>query len=91
MAGATLLLGILLLIKIILTPQDKPIFGRFVTIATAILFALFSAYAVWLGTKVPGAAENLIGQAVGLILILLVFVAIGIAVRKWKYRKAGKH
>jgi hypothetical protein len=90
MAGITLLLGVLLLIRIISTPLDKPLFGRFVKISTAILGALYLAYVVWLGTKVPAAAANLIGQTFGSILILLIFAAIGMAVRKRKSRTADK-
>jgi hypothetical protein len=88
MAGITLLLGILLLIRIISTPLDKPLFGRFLKISTAILGALYVAYVVWLGMRVPGAAAYLIGQTFGSVVILLIFVAIGTAVRKRKSRKA---
>jgi hypothetical protein len=89
MAGVTLLLGILLLIRIIMTPQGKPFFGRFVTVTIAILFALYAAYIVWLYTKVPTAAGELIGQTFGSIIILLIFVGIGMGVRKWKFRKSA--
>jgi hypothetical protein len=82
MAGATLILGILLLILIARTPKTKPLFSgatKVVMILLGILWmliiAFFARFAAW---QLP----YMLGQAIGTLLILAIFAAIGLAIRR---------
>lgn len=86
MSTVALSLGILLLVRFVSAPLDKPVFGAFSKIAAGVLGALYAAYIVFLGIKAPLATESFVGQTFGVILVLLIFVAIGSAVRKRKTR-----
>ena len=82
MAAATLLLGILLLVRLVSVPPNKPPFGRLVKISAALVGALYSTYIAFLSVKVPKAVPYVIGQTFGAVFILLIFVAIGTVIRK---------
>jgi hypothetical protein len=81
MAGATLILAILLLIVVARTPKSKPLFSgttKIVVILLGILWLLivgfFALFAAW---QLP----YLLGQATGTLLILAICGAIGLAIR----------
>ncbi len=82
MAGAILILGLLLLWLIAKRPRSRPLLGRTAKVIILILGILYLGLIVFLILTMPVAAPRMIGQTVGAILILLVFAAIGNVVRK---------
>ena len=82
MAGPVLLLGILLLILIARTPKGKPFFSRITKLLIVLLGILclvilgfFAMFAAW---QIP----YMIGQTIGALLILAIFVGIGFWIRQ---------
>lgn len=82
MAGATLLLGILLVIVIARAPKDRPLFSgvtKVLMILLAVLWMVivgfFALFAAW---QLP----YILGQAIGTLLILSIFAGIGFWIKK---------
>jgi hypothetical protein len=82
MAGATVLLGILLLIVIARTPKDKALFSGLTKVLMILLgivwLAIVGFFALFAAWQLP----YMLGQAIGTILILLIFAGIGFWIRR---------
>ena len=87
MPGLIFLIGIFLLITTAgKGPQVKPLSGwtKAILLAVVILFGLYTAFIAW---KVPTAAPEMIGQAAGYVIILLVFTGVGALIHKLKAKR----
>jgi hypothetical protein len=87
MAGAALILGIVLLIAILNSTPGRPLFSKTLKVIVGVLFLIFGAYVVFIAMHVPMAASYLLGQTIGCILIVGFFVAVGMSIRKRRQKK----
>jgi hypothetical protein len=84
MAGAILILGLLILWLTASRPPNRPLLGRVAKILILTLGILYLGLVVFLVLTWPLIVPRLIGQTVGAILILLIFAAVGNIIRKRK-------
>jgi hypothetical protein len=85
MAGAILILGLLILWLTARRPLNRPLLSRATRISILVLGVLYLGLIVFLILTWPLIVPRLIGQTVGAILILFVFAAVGGIIRKtWK-------
>jgi apolipoprotein N-acyltransferase len=91
MASLSMLVGIVLMVLILNRPAGKPLMSTWGKAGVGFAFALFAAWVVWLGMKAPNYAAELIGQAVGCVLIVGIFVAIGTTIRSRREKKRLKN
>lgn len=88
MGAAALLLGIFLAVIVATRPATaKVLFSATLKIVIALLCSIFAAHIIFIAMHVPAVGSYLIGQVFGCVIIILICVAIGNAIRKRK----GKH
>jgi len=87
MGIASILLGILVLVVILRGSPGKPMFSDTLKIIVLIVFLLFAAYALYMGMYVPTVVPRLLGQAIACVVIIGIFAAIGVAIRKKRDRR----
>jgi multisubunit Na+/H+ antiporter MnhB subunit len=87
MGGLALLLGILLAFIVATRPAEKLLFSPTLKIIIALLCSIFGAYVFFIVIHAPDIGLNIIGQAFGCVIIILICVAIGNAIRKRKGKK----
>jgi hypothetical protein len=88
MGAAALLLGILLAVIVATRPATaKVLFSATLKIVIALLCSIFAAYLVFTVMHVPSVSSYLIGQVFGCVIIILICVALGNAIRKRKGRQ----
>ena len=87
MGALALLLGIILAIIIATRPAEQLLFSATLKIVIALLCSIFAAYLVFTVMHVPSVSSYLIGQVFGCVIIILICVALGNAIRKRKGRQ----
>jgi hypothetical protein len=90
MAGGAVLVGILLLVVILRGPPGKPLFSTTIKVIVFLVLILFAAYLLFVGMYAPMAVPYLLEQALGCVIIIGIFVAIGTAVRKRRDKREAK-
>ena len=65
----------------------KPLFSTGLKVIVSLLFLLFVVYFSLIARRAPMAAPYLLGQALGCLLIVGIFVAVGVAVRKTREKR----
>ena len=86
MSAAALLLGLILAIIIATRPAEKLLFSATLKIVIALLCSIFAAYIFFIAMNVPVVGSYLLGQVLGCVIIILICIAIGNAIRKVKGR-----
>jgi hypothetical protein len=87
MGALALLLGIILAIIIATRPAEQLLFSATLKVVIAFLGSLFAAYIFFIAMHVPEVGSYLIGQVFGCVIIIMICVAIGNAIRKRKGKK----
>ncbi len=85
--GATIVLGILFLVVILRESPGKPLFSITLTIIALVLFILFGAYVVFTSMYTPMDVPYLVGQGLGCVLLMGIFVGIAVAIKKRRDRR----
>ncbi len=85
--GAALVLGILFLVIIVRESPGKPLFSTTLKVIALVLFILFGAYVVFTSMYTPMDVPYLVGQALGCVLLMGIFVGIAVAIKKRRDRR----
>ena len=85
--GAAIVLGILFLGVILREPPGKPLFSVTLKVIALVLFVLFGAYVVFTSMYTPMDVPYIVGQALGCVLLIGVFVGIAVAIKKRRDRR----
>ena len=87
MGVASIFVGILFLVVILRGSPGKPMFSTTLKVIVLLLFLVFAVYVLFIGMYVPTAVPSLLGRAIACVLIIGIFSAIGIAIRKRRDRR----
>jgi ABC-type polysaccharide/polyol phosphate export permease len=87
MGALALLLGIILATIIAMRPAEKLLFSPTLKVIIAFLCSVFAAYIFVIAMQVPQIGAYFLGQVFSCVLIIIICVAIGNAIRKKKSTK----
>jgi uncharacterized BrkB/YihY/UPF0761 family membrane protein len=84
------IIGILILILIVQTPPSKPILTKPAQIGGWVTLLLFAAIVTGFGIHTPERAPEMIGQALGSVMIVGAFAVIGTVLRNRREKRRDK-
>jgi CDP-diglyceride synthetase len=90
-SGLALLLGTVLAVIVATRPSEKLLFSATLKVIVALLCSIFATFIVFIAMHSRDTGSYLIGQVFGCVIIIMICVAIGNAVRKRKGKKIGRH